>query len=302
MRAGSQNQTTPSEDFMKERTKAYVAGLVDAEGCIEISKSVSSRGANYAARIRVANKCRPLVKWLVHHFGGYLSKSTPAKESHSVCYFWNLSSGQHTRRFTETIQPYLREKRPQSDLLIQYLNMAGIENPESRESLFQSIRDLKKEVRVTTETPFNSNLDNAYLAGFFDGEGTTSIIKFTSKGRDQYATRIYVTNTNKPILEMYARLYGGTVRDHRNAMKKCYRWELRKNNEREKFLLCMLPYLIVKRDEANYTLQFLRLGSTPDVDKREAIYNLLCNFKTERMIQSHLPGNEQSDPVEIPES
>lgn len=287
---------------MKEKTAAYVAGVVDAEGCFTIGKTKGPRGINYSARITVANKFKPLVNYLVQHFGGYITNYRPKKEQHAVCYGWHLSSSKHTRRFLTSIFPHLREKKDQAQALLQYLDMDGKYDPEERERLYLLTRRLKNEIRVTTETPTNSKLDFAYLSGYFDGEGTSSIIRFVGNGYLQYATRVTVTNTYKPILEMYQLLFGGNVREHCKPNKQSYRWELRKNEEREKFLLYMLPYSIVKREEMNLTLQFLRLGSKIDPERRKEIHSQLVEIKKERMIQSQLQGDLQSVPAEMPDT
>lgn len=288
----------PSEDLMRQKTFSYAGGLFDAEGSFTIGRSESERGVNYSARIRLNNVNRAVVKWMIEKFGGSKHRDKPKSEAHSVCYYWEITDALHARRFLKQVVPYLRIKKPQADLLAAYLDLNGVPNPPVRQKLYEEMRSLKDEIRVTTETPANSKLDFSYLAGFFDGEGTASIITFVVNGHRQYAARIYVTNTDLPMLEMYKELFGGSIRLHAKPNKQCYRWELRKNVDREKFLLYCLPYLIIKRDEANLTLQFLRLGSKIDPVTRKSLYEKLTRFKQERMIQSHLPGDEQSDTAE----
>jgi hypothetical protein len=279
---------------MKEKTKAYAAGLMDAEGCITIGRSTGPRGLNYSARVRISNKSVQLMKWLVLHFGGYVSKSIPKKDTHAVCYNWNLSSEKHTRSFLSAILPYLRIKKNQVEIFFRYLDLGRDGSQIKREDLYLTIRDMKHEVRVTTETPNNSKTDFSYLSGFFDGEGTASLIQFHGGGYLQHAARVYITNTDLPILNFACGLFGGSIGPHENMGKQCYRWELRKNEERMRFLLYCLPYLIVKREEAKIVLEFLRLGKVEDVELRKKFYDRLKKIKEERMIQSRLHGDMQS--------
>ena len=68
--------------------------------------------------------------------------------------------------------------------------------------------------------------------------------------------------------------------------------------DRIKFLLACLPYLIVKHQEASIVLEFLRMGNTENITKRHDYYNKLAKIKKERVIQSHLCGDVQSVPTE----
>lgn len=283
---------------MRDQTKAYLAGVMDAEGCVTIGKSKDPRGLIYSARITISNKNNDLMKYLVHHFGGYVTKTKPKKASHNICYSWHLSSAKHTLTFLSLITPLLRGKKAQAELLSEYINLNGAYCPPVREKMYLQAQDMKKEVRVTTETPTSSKLDFAYLAGFFDGEGTVSLIQFIGHGHQQYASRVFVTNADKPMLDMFVHYFGGKVREHQKPNKQCYRWELAKNTDREHFILQILPYLIVKKEEADIVLEFLRLRSTEAKSQRKNLYDRLKKVKQERMIQSHLHGDMQCAPME----
>lgn len=283
---------------MKETTRAYAAGVVDAEGCLAVCKSNDPRGPIYSARIVVSNRSKELIDFFVDKFGGYITVDRPKKSEHNVNYLWHLSSSQHTERFLSQIYPYLRGKKAQADVLFEYLAMGRENNPPKRERLYQRSKELKNEVRVTTETPTSSKIDTAYLAGFFDGEGHVSIISFVGHGHKQHAARLNVTNTDLPALEFYQSIYGGSIRKHSKPRKQTYRWELRRNEDRVKFILACLPYLIVKKEEANIVLEFLRIGTAEDPTKRNGFYEKLVKIKKERVIQSHLHGDVQRELTE----
>lgn len=283
---------------MRESTRSYAAGVVDAEGCLAVCKSNDPRGPIYSARVVVSNRSKELIDFFVQNFGGYITVDRPKKAEHNINYLWHLSSSQHTERFLSQIYPYLRGKKSQADILFEYLAMGRENNPAKREVLYQKSKELKNEVRVTTETPTSSKLDSAYLAGFFDGEGHVSIITFVGHGHRQYASRANVTNTDLPVLELYQEIFGGSIRKHSKPRKQTYRWELRRNEDRIKFLLACLPYLIVKAQEANIVLEFLRMGNTEDTTKRRGYYDQLAKIKKERVIQSHLCGDVQNEPTE----
>jgi hypothetical protein len=122
---------------MREITRSYAAGVVDAEGCLTIGKSNDPRGPIYSARITASNRCRKLMKFFVDNFGGYLTVDYPKQKEHNINYGWHLSSGQHTERFLSQIYPYLRVKKEQADVLFEYLKMGRENNPAKREVLYQ---------------------------------------------------------------------------------------------------------------------------------------------------------------------
>jgi len=98
-----------------------------------------------------------------------------------------------------------------------------------------------------------------YLAGFFDGEGCITLTKcgISKTGVQKYRVEIQVTNTVKTPLIEYEKLFGGSihkqVRDH--PLRDCYKWTVT-NKKAHKFLSTMIPYLIIKKDEALIALEW----------------------------------------------
>ena len=100
-----------------------------------------------------------------------------------------------------------------------------------------------------------SEKDLAYYAGFFDGEGSICIVK---KTKGQYVLEVTVTNTYYWILESYALAFGGSVGTHRTrefGRKPCWRWAAAANIA-HRFLSLVLPYLEVKKYQAEIAIQF----------------------------------------------
>ena len=96
--------------------------------------------------------------------------------------------------------------------------------------------------------------DAAYLAGFVDGEGS---IMLTPR-RDKVALKFSVSNTNKAILDWIAIVTGvGAVQQHRKASdtnKTCFQYQA--NSEAaESIIEQLLPYLIVKKEQAKLALE-----------------------------------------------
>lgn len=68
----------------------------------------------------------------------------------------------------------------------------------------------------------------AYLAGFFDGEGTIGVHKSGHGGKYSYF-RMAVSNTNREIIQMFQDRFGGSVGEKRpewasNRLQKKMMW------------------------------------------------------------------------------
>lgn len=89
--------------------RAYVAGLFDGEGCVWWDRTprvaISSCYPRHLAEVR-------------DHFGfGRVRLSKPSSGSRRAAYQWQASGG-NALEFLREIQPWLREKRYQSDIML----------------------------------------------------------------------------------------------------------------------------------------------------------------------------------------
>lgn len=287
---------------MKERTKAYVAGLIDAEGCLSISKTVGKEGyTSYDPLIRLTNTYEPLMQWVAATFGGNCKK----RESSTGPYYqWRFGSDKHAVRFLRSILCYLVIKHDEGALLDEYYQMSGTIDPEKRENLFLAITKAKNRESVTTNTSrFSSwerNLVNAYFAGFFDGEGTATVIKVKQGKGDGFCYRpvVCLSNTDKAMVETLKNTYGGCSRErppHRGNLPM-YQWDLRRVAEQERFALAMLPYSHVKHGQLKVVLDMARLGGSPNQAGREELFQI-SRFLHGNKIGSELAGDSESAPV-----
>ena len=279
---------------MREKTKAYMAGLMDGEGCFSIFKTFKSNYVNYRPFVGFTNGSKALMQWAVNHFvgtinyqkaamnGGYLSKPL---------YHWRLYGRKSVGFFLTSISPYLIEKRQQANILLEYLNLDGQINPVKRDELFVKLREAKKSSCVTTETPgaLVGKPLQAYLAAILDGEGYLVI----SRG-PAYNVRIGITNTFMPLLELAKNKFGGSISPLKNKKgKPAFVWYISKKQDIEKYLLALLPYLIVKRDEGKILLNYVRHNKpTPEI--REDFYQQMKAAKDKRAkIQSGLMSDHE---------
>lgn len=105
----------------------------------------------------------------------------------------------------------------------------------------------------------------AYLAGLFDGEGSVLIQPCGSLS-------IKLDNTDLPVLEFLVAQFGGPIyRCRPRARRKtCFSWQVY-GDVAEAALRKMLPYLIVKRNQADLAL---KIRNTPPGQRAKMLIQL----------------------------
>ena len=136
----------------------------------------------------------------------------------------------------------------------------------------------------------------AYLAGFFDGEGSIMIVPtfwVSQKKGNRYAYRLHCSACNanpKPVF-LLSDLFGGKVYERpvgKNGVNKVrflisYSWSIT-SWKALSFLKVVLPYLIVKKEQAELAVVFQE-RKRKEKDKEglsiveEAQYILMKNLK-----------------------
>ena len=107
---------------MEKTDLAYIAGILDGEGCISICKqrdSTRRMGVRYQLRILVANSEEWLLNWLKFSFGGRVYKAREADSTHKACWRWIIDSHQ-ALEFLKLVYPYLHLKRGQVELALTF--------------------------------------------------------------------------------------------------------------------------------------------------------------------------------------
>jgi hypothetical protein len=98
----------------------------------------------------------------------------------------------------------------------------------------------------------------AYAAGFFDGEGHIRIQKHSSRC-DTFLLQVSLTQATPYPLDWFVEKFGGTTKGrvvpYKDGKRTIYNWQS-SSFVAERFLRVVLPYLRVKRDEADLALRF----------------------------------------------
>lgn len=125
----------------------------------------------------------------------------------------------------------------------------------------------------------DSPLDLSYIAGFFDGEGSVTIQKVIDKRRQtpHYSLNIMAQNTNEEVIrDIHAFFKVGCVQvyESKKGYKTQWRWRVA-SQEARKVLEMLIPYLHVKREQAELAIYFQthlmgKIGWKPTDDQVKA--------------------------------
>jgi hypothetical protein len=98
---------------------AYLAGIIDGEGCIGLR--LPGPSVTPSVRIEVTNTDRRLISWLSDRFGGY--SSGPVRPTNSkLAYRWTLAKRDDVRSLLEAMLPYLVIKDRQASLALEFFS------------------------------------------------------------------------------------------------------------------------------------------------------------------------------------
>jgi hypothetical protein len=122
------------------------------------------------------------------------------------------------------------------------------------------------------------NVELAYIAGYFDGEGSVGIYK--SGGG--YSIIAQVTNTYKPMIETLYKEFGGNIRSRKSyngvgfvVARQQWSWSASGKNAAS-FFNQILPYLHEKRIQAEEAVTFQSLyGKQKGVPRKRTQEQLL---------------------------
>jgi hypothetical protein len=126
----------------------------------------------------------------------------------------------------------------------------------------------------------------AYIAAFIDGEGTISIRQFKRKsmvGGIRYNSVVEMNNTDVGVMQYLRLLIGparyGIHKQEKSGCKRCYRFYIPSNVQRW-LLETILPYLVIKKKQAEIVIEFLGLlgnkkygEEDSNLEQRKKLYN-----------------------------
>lgn len=100
--------------MLTDTAKAYIAGIIDGEGCIAITRS----GTHYNIRVVIKTTSEPLAKWLIESTGlgqRIQYRKDKRKTERLPCFEWRVFSNQ-ALSLLAAVYPYVVVKRQQAEI------------------------------------------------------------------------------------------------------------------------------------------------------------------------------------------
>jgi hypothetical protein len=139
---------------MSDKAKyAYLAGIIDGEGCITIGAGKKETCINYNAILCVQNTSRKLIDWIQSHFGGQIYLSKKETDKTKAAWMWRFTKKKDIELILLAILPYLVVKKEQAKILLNYVRLDRSMNSEVRRLAYEQLRALNARGKsVTTNT------------------------------------------------------------------------------------------------------------------------------------------------------
>jgi hypothetical protein len=113
------------------KDKAYIAGIVDGEGCISIhrrSDRCYKQGYSFYATLRVSNTNKPLLDWLKRVTGLGAVVENKVVGNRRPQWEWKVHS-QQAGLLLKELYSFLRVKKKQARLVLQFVEFKNKSNP-----------------------------------------------------------------------------------------------------------------------------------------------------------------------------
>ena len=135
---------------------AYLAGLIDGEGCIMMRRDGRRRIHQYTLALVVTNEHKGTLEWCSSLFGGYIYDQSQTQQHHKKIYNWTINSTAAHAVLVAVI-PYLQIKKDQAQLVIDHWasirpglasEIKTQDLAERRHFVWEKLRELKRKAYV----------------------------------------------------------------------------------------------------------------------------------------------------------
>jgi hypothetical protein len=99
---------------MKKTDLAYLAGVIDSDGCISISKYSNCRA--YRVTLVVVQRDMPLIEYLYNTFDGSVNMVSTARKNYRDFYLRWMITDRRAITILKQIYPYMRLKKRQAEI------------------------------------------------------------------------------------------------------------------------------------------------------------------------------------------
>lgn len=143
---------------MNKNILLYMAGFFDGEGYVGILKRNRKKwNTEYFIQASIGQKDGGTMDWIIDNFGGHLHR---VKRDNSYCW---IVSNKEAYRILKMIAPYLKYKKPQALLAIEYYENRDLRRPipakelERRERIYQELKSIKHIFTQSHNKKFSNN-------------------------------------------------------------------------------------------------------------------------------------------------
>ena len=265
---------------------SYISGFIDGDGSISIMKIKDG----YNPRTSIAQSRTNVLLIICHHFGGFIQQNKTESKATRAQYTY-INRGKTLSKFVDYIKDHILIKKTQIDALSEFMEYYNRHNKSDiKEKLCQTVLSANK-IKIPLEIN-SSQLNDYYLAGFFDAEGCIMIRK-KKNGDLTKGVSIKITQKNNPSMLLAIQRYLGY------GKIEGFNWILygNVNNSCSDFISRIINYSIVKY---NQLIEFKKFLETLNIGKR--IYDDEISNKRNKiyeMIQIEKHESENIDEINI---
>lgn len=244
---------------MNNIDNAYAAGAMEGDGSFYITRTNYKGCTRFVAGAGIGKSSKELAGFFVSSFSGNLYTR---KEQHK----WSVSCTPRVVPFLESVIPYLVMKKERAIFLLDWLKngMPEKENAYNQMKILNAKVDKELTPLNPNETVDDDPLKWAYIAGLMDTDGSFLINKrhgHNGMKSPSYMTRVSYgekdVRTPSFIQKTFA-LGCINLKDNNKCVNGRFVWELVVKEEIIDFINRVLPYLKVKKPNAEILLNFCK--------------------------------------------
>lgn len=132
-----------------------------------------------------------------------------------------------------------------------------------------------------------TDAERAWMAGFFDGEGSVGLYrKFKEGVFYAVTTRINVSQTDRTVLDKFYGVFGGALTlisrpDRKNSKHTQYwTWTCDSTASANLFLQTVRPFLVGKAEEADIVMEYIDNRYGYSLEKKSVLIDRIAQLKT----------------------
>jgi hypothetical protein len=267
-------------NYLTETELAYIAGMVDSDGYISI------KGNPPAPGLSITNIHRGVIEWLCDKIVGssFFIKPRYKNDGSGWCTKFRCAVIQNKAVYllVSKLKPYLVQKKYEAELVQEYWD--NLYDMDARHRLAEKISSFKKifpsktDVNLKGQTVMKlSDTESAYLAGLIDGDGSMAI----NAAKQHFSSAIDITSSSLALLDWFhARNIYPYIKCKKIKPGVIYTIRFHTIDMKISLLNSIIPYLIVKKDQAELLLKYVIEYTSLDRICRATTKNSLSRLKS----------------------